>query len=82
MVGISKMTKRNIPIVHGTQLALLLPINKYKVSQLISGVIDADTIPAFYIDVRKPATYHLNWKINGADIRENGITGEITINVK
>lgn len=55
---------------------------KYKVSQLISGVIDADTIPSFYIDVRKPATYHLNWKVNGADIRENGITGEITINVK
>ena len=57
------------------------PSYKYKVSQLISGEIDSDTIPTFFIDARKPAAYHIAWRINGADIKENGITGTLIIKV-
>lgn len=58
------------------------PEYRFKVSQLISGVPDENTIPCFYIDIRKPASYHIEWKINGSEINESGVRGTLVINVK
>lgn len=58
------------------------PEYRFKVTQLISGVPDENTIPCFYIDIRKPASYYIEWEINGSEINESGVRGTLVINVK
>lgn len=52
------------------------------VQRVTPGVVDTSSIPYFYIDTRYNQHIHINWKINGDDIKESGKTGTLEIVVK
>lgn len=56
--------------------------NRYNGQTLVSGYPNKDVIPSFYVDTRFEQEIIVNWKINGADISEAGITGKLKLTVK
>lgn len=53
----------------------------YICQNLVSGCPNKEIIPAIYVDTRYEQRVLIHWKINGADIPEEGRNGELIINV-
>lgn len=51
------------------------------INVVVPGVLDKKSIPLFWVDTRWISHYKVSYKINGTDIPEGGVKGEITINV-
>lgn len=52
------------------------------VPKVIPGVVNTSSIPYIFVDTRFNQHIHINWKINGDDIKECGKTGTLEIIVK